>query len=30
MKRYKLRFTLEAEEDLERLYDFLLQYDVQV
>ena len=30
MKRYKLRFTIEAEEDLERLYDFLLQYDVQV
>lgn len=30
MKSYRLRFTLEAEEDLERLYDFLLQYDVQV
>ena len=30
MKRYKLRFTVEADEDLERLYDFLLQYDVEV
>lgn len=30
MKCYKLRFTTEAVEDLERLYDFLLQYDFQV
>lgn len=25
MKRYKVRFTLEAEEELLRLYDFLLE-----
>ena len=28
MKRYKLRFTPEAEDDLLRLYDFLLEKDV--
>jgi plasmid stabilization system protein ParE len=28
MKRYKLRFTPEAEADLLRLYDFLLAADV--
>lgn len=28
MKRYKLRFTPEAESDLLRLYDFLLVADV--
>lgn len=28
MKRYRVRFTLEAEDDLLRLYDFLLQKDV--
>jgi plasmid stabilization system protein ParE len=26
---YKVRLTLEAEEDLERLYDFLLQKDLE-
>jgi plasmid stabilization system protein ParE len=30
MKRYKLRFTPEAEDDLLRLYDFLLEKDVDV
>lgn len=28
MGRYKVRFTTEAEEDLLRLYDFLLEKDV--
>ena len=28
MKQYKVRFTLEAEDDLLRLYDFLLDSDV--
>ena len=28
MKRYKLRFTPEVEDDLLRLYDFLLERDV--
>lgn len=28
MKRYKVRFTQEAEDDLLRLYDFLLERDV--
>lgn len=28
MKRYKVRFTPEAEDDLLRLYEFLLQNDV--
>lgn len=28
MRRYKVRFTLEAEEDLLRLYDFLLVKDL--
>ena len=28
MKRYRVRFTPEAEEDLLRLYDFLLERDV--
>lgn len=28
MKRYKVRFTPEAEDDLLRLYDFLLKMDV--
>jgi plasmid stabilization system protein ParE len=28
MKRYKLRFTPEAQDDLLRLYDFLLERDV--
>lgn len=28
MTRYKVRFTPEAEEDLLRLYDFLLEKDV--
>ena len=28
MMRYKLRFTPEAEDDLLRLYDFLLEKDV--
>lgn len=28
MKRYKVRFTPEAEDDLMRLYDFLLERDV--
>lgn len=28
MKRYKVRFTQEAEQDLLRLYDFLLESDV--
>jgi len=28
VKRYKVRFTPEAEEDLLRLYDFLLEKDV--
>lgn len=27
MKRYKVRFTQEAEDDLLRLYDFLLEQD---
>lgn len=30
MKRFKVRFTPEAEEDLLRLYDFLLQKDPAV
>ena len=28
MKRYKVRFTPEAEDDLLRLYDFLLERDL--
>ena len=28
MKRYKVRFTPEAEDDLLRVYDFLLEKDV--
>lgn len=28
MRRYKVRFTPEAEQDLLRLYDFLLERDV--
>ena len=28
MRRYRVRFTLEAEEDLLRLYDFLLEKDL--
>ena len=28
MRRYKVRFTPEAEDDLLRLYDFLLERDV--
>lgn len=28
MKRYKVRFTPDAEEDLLRLYDFLLERDI--
>ncbi|TMG83107.1 MAG: type II toxin-antitoxin system RelE/ParE family toxin, partial [Betaproteobacteria bacterium] len=28
MKRYTVRFTPEAEDDLLRLYDFLLERDV--
>ena len=28
MKRYKVRFTTEAEDDLARLYDFVLEQDV--
>ena len=28
MKRYRIRFTPEAEDDLLRLYDFLLEKDV--
>jgi plasmid stabilization system protein ParE len=28
VKRYKVRFTTEAEDDLARLYDFLLEQDV--
>lgn len=28
MKRYKVRFTPEAEDDLLRLYDFLLEKDI--
>ena len=28
MKRYRVRFTPEAEDDLLRLYDFLLEKDV--
>ncbi len=27
MSRYRIRFTLEAQADLERLYDFLLEKD---
>jgi hypothetical protein len=30
MKRYKVRFTPEAEDDLVRLYDFLLERNVRV
>ena len=30
MKRYKVRFTPEAEADLLRLYDFLLDKDLAV
>ena len=29
MKRFKVRFTLEAEDDLLRLYDFLLERNVR-
>ena len=29
MKRYKVRFTLEAEDDLLRLYDLLLERNVR-
>jgi plasmid stabilization system protein ParE len=28
LKRYKIRFTPEAEDDLLRLYDFLLEKDI--
>lgn len=28
MSRYRVRFTLQAEADLLRLYDFLLEHDV--
>ena len=28
MRRYKIRFTEEAEQDLARLYEFLLEVDV--
>ena len=28
MKRYKVRFTPEADDDLQRLYDFLLERDL--
>ena len=28
MSRFRVRFTLEAEEDLLRLFDFLLQQDI--
>jgi len=28
VKRYKVRFTTEAEDDLARLYDFVLEQDV--
>lgn len=28
MKRYKVRFTRQAEDDLSRLYDFLLEKDL--
>ncbi len=28
MRRYRIRFTPEAEEDLLRLYDFLLEKDI--
>ena len=28
MERYKVRFTPEAEDDLLRLYDFLLEKDI--
>ncbi|MEK6211312.1 MAG: type II toxin-antitoxin system RelE/ParE family toxin [Pseudomonadota bacterium] len=28
MKRYKVRFTSEAQDDLLRLYDFLLEKDI--
>lgn len=30
MKRYKVRFTVEAEDDLLRLYDFMLEQDLSV
>ena len=30
MKRYKVRFTQEAEDDLLRFYDFLLAKDINV
>ena len=30
MKRYRVRFTPEAEDDLLRLYDFLLEVDPEV
>lgn len=30
MNRYQVRFTLDAEDDLLRLYDFLLQFDIDI
>lgn len=30
MNHYQVRFTEEAEEDLLRLYDFLLQFDLEL
>jgi len=30
VKRYKVRFTVEAEDDLLRLYDFMLEQDLSV
>jgi plasmid stabilization system protein ParE len=28
MNRYRVRFTAQADEDLQRLYDFLLEHDL--
>ncbi len=30
MNRYQVRFTQDAEDDLVRLYDFLLQFDLDI
>lgn len=30
MNRYQVRFTQDAEDDLLRLYDFLLQFDMDI
>lgn len=30
MNRYQVRFTPDAEDDLVRLYDFLLQFDMDI